>query len=357
MRRASYNSSGQVSPRHAAEEWEDPEAAEADKQRAAIAAAAAQEIAWVRVERKAAALAAAGAVAAAPAGTCDSPPRDTDASLDTWQKSKSLSAQEAVSRSTEASDEASSVGQAAEDSRVSPEDMEAVLLWQDPWLSLRCFGCGLYVLIFLRELAIGALPLRGMTLAATGCLLLLGGNLATRTLRGCDLLPAPLESPVDLEDVEVGARLRAEATVLQYLGRTLPFISAAAALLVRRLSGRDKMAALWMGLLLWGVAVASESQITSQPTVAIATWVAVFSLPPAYSAGRRVMDALAEEMLDAAAALLGRGSQVTAGLMAASIAVGWAFGGPSYYGKITIAAVSGCAAMLLHTLAPSRDDP
>lgn len=48
------------------------------------------------------------------------------------------------------------------------------------------------------------------------------------------------------------------------------------------------MAAVWTALLLWGVALASEAQIASQPTVAIGAWVAVFSLPPAYSAGRCV---------------------------------------------------------------------
>lgn len=359
-RRRSYDSSGRISPHHTAEDWEDPEAAEADRQRAAIAAAAARALAQVRAESKAAALAAAPAASemAAQVDVRDNPPDSVDGSLQMWRAMPSLSPQEVavIYASDTALCGASHTGQAADDTRVSPEDVEAVLLWENPWMSLRCFGCGLYVLIFLREFVIGSLPLRGMTLAATGCLLLLGGNLATRVLRGCGLLHTPEETAGEDADAESRVRLRVETVVLRCFCRALPVVTAVAALLVRRLSGRDKIPALWAALVLWGVAVASEAQICGQATVALTAWAAVFSLPLAYSAGRRVMDALAEELLDAGAALLGRGSRTTVGLVASSIAAGWFFGGPSYYGKITIAAVSGCAAMLLHTLTPSRYD-
>lgn len=39
-----------------------------------------------------------------------------------------------------------------------PEAVEAVLLWADPWLSARVFGAGLYALICLRQVALGAIP-------------------------------------------------------------------------------------------------------------------------------------------------------------------------------------------------------
>ncbi len=47
--------------------------------------------------------------------------------------------------------------------------------------------------------------------------------------------------------------------------------------------GRDKVASLWLALALWAAAAVSESGLVSQPTLLVASWSALFALPPAYS--------------------------------------------------------------------------
>ncbi len=54
------------------------------------------------------------------------------------------------------------------------------------------------------------------------------------------------------------------------------------------LAGRDKVATLWTALALWATAAVSEARLCSQPTLAVVVWVALFAVPPAYAAGRRV---------------------------------------------------------------------
>ena len=38
---------------------------------------------------------------------------------------------------------------------MTPDVIEAVLLWEDPWLTGRIMGVGLYLLICLRQLSFG----------------------------------------------------------------------------------------------------------------------------------------------------------------------------------------------------------
>ena len=50
--------------------------------------------------------------------------------------------------------------------------------------------------------------------------------------------------------------------------------------------GRDSLAAVWLAAGLWAAAALSESRLVSQPTLAVAAWTALFTLPPAYAVCR-----------------------------------------------------------------------
>jgi len=151
----------------------------------------------------------------------------------------------------------------------------------------------------------------------------------------------------------MAARLRLEGALLRCCRATVPVLSAAVALGARCLSGRDKVMTLWIALVLWAAAVTSEARLFSQPTLALLAWTALFALPPAYSAGRRGMDALAEELLGAAAAVIARGGKATAGLVAGGALAGWTLGGPGIFGQAlcsvtaAVAVLAGRAASLM----------
>ena len=72
-------------------------------------------------------------------------------------------------------------------------------------------------------------------------------------------------------------------------------------------AGQNKVATLWLGLALWLFMALGEARLLSQARMAMLAWAALFSLPTAYRQSRRMLDSVAEEILDFAVGVLAGG--------------------------------------------------
>ena len=67
------------------------------------------------------------------------------------------------------------------------------------------------------------------------------------------------------------------------------------------------MATLWLGLALWLFMALGEARLLRQARMAMLAWAALFSLPTAYRQSGRMLDTVAEEILDFAVGVLAGG--------------------------------------------------
>lgn len=186
----------------------------------------------------------------------------------------------------------------------SADNVEAVLLWQEPMQTSKLFLGGMYILICLRQLVLGVELLQPSTAIAGLLLALLMGN----TVRVA-LMPASQRQPPRQE-------LALQAQITQAVSRRgaqmASVLGAIAVVMYRRLSGHDRTGTtVWLALTLWTAMALGEAALLTQSSMSLAIWCAIFGLPSLYLQCRHVLDVLVEEALQLVAAFLKAGQRGT----------------------------------------------
>ncbi|KAL0036414.1 hypothetical protein WJX77_006991 [Trebouxia sp. C0004] len=193
----------------------------------------------------------------------------------------------------------------------SADDVEAVLLWQEPMQTTKLFLGGMYILICLRQLVLGVELLQPSTAIAGLLLALLLGS----TVRVA-LMPASQRQPPRRE-------LALQAQITQAVSRSgaqvASVLGAIAVVMYRRLSGHDRTGTtVWLALTLWTTMALGEAALLSQSSMSLAVWCAIFGLPSLYLQCRHILDVLVEEALQLVAAFLRAGQRGTVMFAAAA---------------------------------------
>ncbi|CAL5225202.1 g7985 [Coccomyxa viridis] len=253
--------------------------------------------------------------------------------------------------------------------QIPVERIEALLLWQDPYVSAKVFGAGLYMLICLRHLVCGVELLQPSTaLAGLALFALLYSALARMwSARRAPLkqildkhpLPHEEEAQLQASFLACTTRHEADATDSQPVHAKVasrvhacadlfaPVAASITALAVRRLSGRDSMATtVWLALTLWLVMMIGELGIVTQSVMAMWLWIALFTLPFMYRACRHALDALVEETLLFVAEVVRGGERTTLSLAGGVLVLLLAAVDASVFARVTIA-VAGSGGILI----------
>ncbi|KAK9824585.1 hypothetical protein WJX72_011507 [[Myrmecia] bisecta] len=182
------------------------------------------------------------------------------------------------------------------------EGVEGVLLWTDPWLSAKVFGCGMYFLICMSHLVAGVELLQPST-AVAACVLC---ALLYKTLRRLWRLRRTASHPhlegglgeLSQEDEEALMQRTVANNVVAAAQLVAPLIAAAITMVNRRISGYDKLGTtVWLALTLWLVMCIGELHLVTQSGLAMGCWVAVFTLPSFYMQCRSALDVLVDELM------------------------------------------------------------
>ncbi|KAG2483475.1 hypothetical protein HYH03_017657 [Edaphochlamys debaryana] len=206
--------------------------------------------------------------------------------------------------------------------------VRSVLTWQNPWVTGRIFGAGLYLAVCMRQLAKGHDLLQPSTALLAFCFLLLTRNCVRRGVasyrraqaaaqQGEDAAAAAA-APSPREDDET-ERLREAAEMQQRVERVLRgaalqaarYGAAVVVLGLGLLSGRRAITSALVAGCLWLGMVLGELRLFSQPTFWLLCYVAVFFVPAAYARCREAMDAGVEAALRFVVRLLLQGSRTT----------------------------------------------
>ncbi|GAX74632.1 hypothetical protein CEUSTIGMA_g2080.t1 [Chlamydomonas eustigma] len=196
---------------------------------------------------------------------------------------------------------------------------EQVMMWRDPWRSLRVLGLGLYVALFLFQLASGGLLVHPGTLVLGVALLYLVLN-AVHTVRslsqqGCNELCSSddadmgrvadgtsvvkaavpgrhsrslksREDEILEEDQELKVYFMVQGVLQAACAVLIPAIAAAAALLHRALSGRRLVSSALAGACLWCGMLLGELGVLPPMAMTVTAYLVAFAVPALYVRSR-----------------------------------------------------------------------
>lgn len=262
----------------------------------------------------------------------------------------------------------------------SVDQLERLLLWEEPWATGRSMLIGAYLLICMQAVLSGSLPIQlttAFSLAALGSLLY---NMGRRLLSQGRAVFATAPGAAAWGEEGVGAQhAQQQATeedevesnsggvllqvpqhiseawmqkqvhdsLTRMVNTAAPYIAAALSLGSRLLSvGGHMGSSVWLALALWVVMVLGELQLVGQGKLAVCCWLGAFSLPWLYVQCKRALDGLVEEAAAAVAAAARSGNR--GWLVAAAgavLAVLVACGSLAMYLKLPLAMASGAGVL------------
>jgi len=175
---------------------------------------------------------------------------------------------------------------------VSVEDLEGLVVWQDPVQTAKVFAAGLYLLICLRHLLNGVEIIQPFTVLALSAICYMLYNSVQSVLRQRKTPNQGMEA----QGAEGMLQLRVEGVVAKVAAAITPVVSAAVSLTARRLSSHSsKGSRFWLGGCMWVVVTLGELGWVTQASLAIYLWAALFTAPMVYLTCHMALDALVDE--------------------------------------------------------------